>query len=67
MVDEDTVFATLIMQAGALPGVAPFPQEIMRWTEGFYRPAFEAHGEFRLRENGGSTHAHTHTHARTHL
>lgn len=51
IVDSNTLFATLIMQQDALPGVEPFPQPIMRWTEGLYMPVFGSAGPFALREN----------------
>lgn len=51
IVDQDTLFCTLIMQSDLLPHVDPFPQSIMRWTEGLYTPVFAPHGPFSLREN----------------
>ena len=32
--------------------VEPFPQPIMKWTEGLYRSVFLKYGDFTLRENG---------------
>ena len=52
VVDGDTVFSTLILQAAAVPGVECYPRPIMRWSEDFYRPVFGAHGDFSLREHG---------------
>ena len=41
------------LQGPELPRpVDPFPQPIMKWTEGFYTSVFQQHGEFGLRENG---------------
>ncbi|GFR48155.1 hypothetical protein Agub_g9990 [Astrephomene gubernaculifera] len=53
VVDQDTVFSTLIMQGSSLPQVDCFPHPIMAWTEKLYRPAFAAAGcpDFTLREN----------------
>ena len=59
VVDANTVFSTLILQAAAVPGVECYPRPIMRWSEGFYRPVFGPHGDFSLREHGW-----THCHAR---
>ena len=53
VVDEDTVFSTLILQAAAVPGLECYPRPIMRWSEGFYRPVFGPHGSFSLRDHGG--------------
>ena len=52
VVDMDTVFATLIFSADALPDVECYPRPIMRWSESFYAPIFAPHGDFRLREHG---------------
>ena len=52
VVDHDTVFATLIMQAEAVPGVECYPRPVMQWSEGFYKPVFSPHGPFRLQEHG---------------
>ena len=53
VVDENTMFSTLILQAADTPGgVECYPRPIMRWSEGFYRPVFGPHGDFRLQEHG---------------
>ena len=52
VVDHNTVFATLIMQAEAVPGVECYPRPVMKWSEGFYKPVFSPHGPFRLQEHG---------------
>jgi lipoate-protein ligase A len=52
VVDEDTMFVTLIMQSTSLTQLECYPRPIMRWSEGFYSPVFSCYGEFRLRENG---------------
>jgi lipoate-protein ligase A len=49
VVDEDTLFVTLICQASALP-IAPFPRPLMQWTAELYRPLFPSH-PFHLQEN----------------
>ncbi|KAG2496551.1 hypothetical protein HYH03_005374 [Edaphochlamys debaryana] len=61
VVDHDTVFSTLIMQAEDVPHVQPYPQPIMAWTEQLYRPAFTMTKcpDFSVRENDyviGGTH-----------
>ena len=52
VVDHNTVFATLIMQAEAVPGVECYPRPVMQWSEGFYKPVFSPHGPFCLQEHG---------------
>ena len=52
VVDHNTVFATLIMQASAIPGVECYPRPVMQWSEGFYKPLFSPHGAFQLQEHG---------------
>ena len=54
VVDEDTVFATLIMQQSAIPEVECYPRSIMRWSQEFYDPVFLPHGDFSLQEHGES-------------
>jgi len=51
VVDGDTLFASLILAAADVPGVEPFPQPIMRWTERLYASVFGRYGAFALREN----------------
>ena len=49
------MFTALILGGGVwggLPGVDPYPRPIMQYTEHLYRPVFDPHGPFRLRENG---------------
>lgn len=50
IVDENTLFITLICQADALP-VHPFPRPVMQWTaDQIYKPLFPNH-PFQLEEN----------------
>ncbi len=49
VVDENTLFVTLICQADALP-ISPFPRPLMQWTATLYRPLFSLHS-FQLQEN----------------
>lgn len=50
VVDENTLFVTLICQTGAL-SIPPFPRPLMQWTaENLYRPLF-APSLFQLQEN----------------
>lgn len=50
--DEDTIFATFIMQSAAVPGVELYPRPLMRWSETVYKPVFQRYGHFNLQENG---------------
>lgn len=56
VVDDATLFATLVMGREALPSVEPFPRPIMAWTEGLYAHVFKhadpKHGAFALCDNG---------------
>lgn len=49
VVDENTLFVTLICQAQAVP-VPAFPRPLMQWTAELYRPLF-ASQPFHLKEN----------------
>lgn len=50
VVDENTLFVTLICQANALP-ISPYPRPLMQWTaENLYSPLFPA-SLFQLQEN----------------
>lgn len=50
VVDENTLFVTLICQTDALP-ISPFPRPLMEWTaEKLYSPLFPSH-PFQLQEN----------------
>eukprot|EP00898_Chlorokybus_atmophyticus_P001296 jgi/Chlat1/2167/Chrsp17S02734 len=52
VVDEGTVFVSLIGAASALPsGVECFPRPLMRWTEAVYAPAFTNCPGFLLKEH----------------
>lgn len=50
--DEDTIFATLIMQSAAAPDVELYPRPLMRWSERLYAHVFNQYGQFSLQENG---------------
>ena len=52
VVDENTLFATLIMQSQALPEVECYPRPIMQWSQEFYQPIFGQYSDFHLREHG---------------
>jgi len=41
IVDEDTLFFSLIMNKDSLPNVEPFPRSIMNWTGELYSPVFK--------------------------
>ena len=49
VVDQDTVFATMLFNKKSLP-VESYPQSILKWSEQFYRPIFDQFS-FSLREN----------------
>ncbi|KAK3262783.1 hypothetical protein CYMTET_28378 [Cymbomonas tetramitiformis] len=51
VVDQDTIFATLILNSAAVPSVPCFPGHIMDWSETFYKHAFRETAEYALREN----------------
>ena len=51
--DENTIFATVILQTSALPpNVECYPRPLMRWSESLYAPVFSPFGHFNLQENG---------------
>jgi len=53
VVDKSTLFATFIMNSKDA-AVAPYPRDIMRWSEGVYKPVFDEmtkSNSFSLREN----------------
>ena len=52
IVDENTLFATLIMAQPAIPDVECYPRSIMRWSQEFYDPVFLPYGDFSLQEHG---------------
>jgi hypothetical protein len=54
VVDDDTLFATLLMRQDDLPDVRPYPRDIMSFMETFYQDVFTDVGSegFRLKENG---------------
>lgn len=52
IVDQGTVFVSLICNKDAVPGVQPYPQPIMAWSSLFYDEVFHGAGDFKLRENG---------------
>ena len=56
VVDKDTLFATLLMRQDDMPGVRPYPRDIMTFMEAFYQHVFTKPGTeaFRLKENGKS-------------
>ncbi|KAJ6795420.1 uncharacterized protein M6B38_331085 [Iris pallida] len=51
IVDDGTIFVTLICNKNAVPGLQPYPQPIMSWTGQMYGDVFHGSGDFRLREN----------------
>ncbi|XP_068643506.1 uncharacterized protein [Aristolochia californica] len=51
IVDEGTIFVTLICSKDAVPGLQPYPRSIMSWTGELYGQALEGIADFHLREN----------------
>ncbi|CAM9547234.1 unnamed protein product, partial [Heterosigma akashiwo] len=56
IVDEDTIFISLIMNKASFPQIEPFPRTIMDWTGEVYSPVFEKYlspfsESFAVREN----------------
>lgn len=50
--DENTIFATIILQTAVLPpDVECYPRPLMRWSESLYNPVFSPYGHFNLQEN----------------
>ena len=57
--DENTIFATVILQTVALPPhVECYPRPLMRWSESLYAPTFSPYGHFNLQENGEKARLH---------
>ena len=52
IVDNGTIFVTLICNKDAVPNVQPFPRPIMSWSGQLYGRVFEGLADFHLRENG---------------
>ena len=64
--DENTVFATVILQTSALPAdVECSPRPLMRWSESLYAPVFSPYGRFNLQENGANPESSTSLSMRT--
>lgn len=51
IVDNGTIFITLICNKDAVPNVQPFPRPIMSWSGQLYGRVFEGLADFHLREN----------------
>jgi len=51
VVDDNTLFATIIMQGRALPNIECYPRPIMQWSREFYGPVFSPYGDFHLQEH----------------
>lgn len=52
IVDQGTIFVTLICNKDDVPDIQPFPRSIMSWSGQLYSEVFKGIGDFRLRENG---------------
>lgn len=55
IVDNGTIFVTLICNRDDLPGIKPYPRSIMYWSGLLYNEVFQGIGDFQLRENGTMT------------
>ena len=53
IVDSNTIFAGLILNANDLP-VECYPRPIMQWTADFYATVFGRYGKFSLQDQGKS-------------
>ncbi|KAJ0042854.1 hypothetical protein Pint_19202 [Pistacia integerrima] len=51
VVDNGTVFVTLICNKDAVPGVQPYPRSVMYWSGLLYNEVFRGTGDFQLLEN----------------
>lgn len=61
IVDQNTLFSSLIFSVDAVPGVQPFPAPLMQWSETVFRRVFREEPTFALRENGAAAHRATMT------
>lgn len=52
IIDDGTLFVSLICNKNAIPGLQPYPHPIMSWTGQLYGQALREFGDFHLRENG---------------
>ncbi|KAL2329954.1 hypothetical protein Fmac_017535 [Flemingia macrophylla] len=51
IVDQNTIFVTMICNKDAVSNVQPFPRSIMEWSGLLYNKVFEGIADFHLREN----------------
>ncbi|KAK7394484.1 hypothetical protein VNO78_15013 [Psophocarpus tetragonolobus] len=51
IVDQNTIFVTMICNKDVVPKVQPFPRSIMSWSGLLYSEVFEGLADFHLREN----------------
>ncbi|XP_031254050.1 uncharacterized protein LOC116112023 [Pistacia vera] len=51
VVDNGTIFVTLICNKDAVPGVQPYPRSVMYWSGLLYNEVFRGTGDFQLLEN----------------
>ncbi|CAK7327965.1 unnamed protein product [Dovyalis caffra] len=51
IVDQGTIFVTLICNKDDVPGVQPYPRSIMSWSGLLYSQVFPGIGDFQLHEN----------------
>lgn len=52
IVDENTLFVSLICNRNDVPDVQPYPRSVMAWSGSLYSQVFNGIGDFQLRENG---------------
>ncbi|CAA7055383.1 unnamed protein product [Microthlaspi erraticum] len=51
IVDENTLFVSLICNRNDVPNVQPYPRSVMAWSGSLYSDVFNESSEFQLREN----------------
>ena len=52
VVDENTLFVSLICNRNDVPDVQPYPRSVMAWSGSLYSQVFNGISDFQLRENG---------------
>lgn len=52
IIDNGTLFVSLICHKNTIPGLQPYPRPIMSWTGQLYGQVLREFGDFHLCENG---------------
>ncbi|XP_042406284.1 putative lipoate-protein ligase A [Zingiber officinale] len=58
IIDNGTLFVSLICNKNAIPGLQPYPHPIMSWTGQMYGQVLREFGDFHLRENDYAFNSH---------